>query len=387
VITKKKNNKLFQSKILIKKSKTQNKENKMLLTAFLFLFLIEMYSTNENTVKGEAKEFINQTRICGSQVKQYYFLKGERVNSVHLFIRSFNSYDKLDLNCITKRLISPFNITYFQLTLKPKRDLIHNNQLKLNALNTFRATFGIRIIGVKGFELNSNPFRNYTRMQWLSFSAIDFKLFYNNQLIKDPSRLGHYNITIFNMPSVGSLEFFEDIKYAKNVSPLLFKNIGNLYQMTFYELTDTFICTNTLSFDDSELKTINSNESVIKIEAILMVIYNYRLDNKLLNRYLFQDVKNLYLYGPIASIHPETFTIFKSIRSITINANNLRDFYRNHLSAFYVLNKGIYFDYENKSIIENIERFEQYQITITFFQQLNDKSLYKKINPDRPGTK
>jgi hypothetical protein len=181
------------------------------------------------------------------------------------------------------------------------------------------------------------------------------------------------------------LLFYKDIKYAENISPYLFKN-SKVEKLGLYELSETYIRTNRISFENGELKqgSLNGTEVYFPFEYLQIDVYNYNLDERLLNRFLFKNIYSLLISGHLAHIHRDTFRIFKSIRVIIVKQLNIRDFYRRHLRTLYVLNEDVHFNYESKQMIQNVKDYKDKQIKIYFaYQQDNLRGTYNWANISR----
>jgi hypothetical protein len=338
---------------------------------FILLSLILSNSSNGTNMNSY------QLRVCSLKLVIKYDVESKFFYHGNWHISDFNSYKKLDLKCIAKetsRRRLNEKVSYF--LLEPNRKLIINDELNLNVLNHINTyqfyTIGIK--GVKGVELNSDPFeviagKNSTHSFYLYLYDVRFVYFYNNLPVKDSSAFENFYIKIF--ANIKGLMFMDDTIYAENVSPYLFKNV-NLSLLTFGDLSDTFLRINRLSFSDRRVNSLNSNCSRIKVKIKKLAIkaYNYNLNRKLLNKCLFESLDSLRIDGHLANLHHEAFKIFKSIRSIYINLMNMRDFYRRHLKAIYGLNEGVYIDYRDQGMLESIASYESKKIELHLNQNM-----------------
>lgn len=134
--------------------------------------------------------------------------------------------------------------------------------------------------------------------------------------------------------NVDILNFYKNVVYERKICPLLFKN-NSISTLVICCLTDLRIRRNLIEFDD--LDEISARlEANIDVSSVSFVdIHNLRLSNKILNRQLFENVRDVNLRGVLLSIDDWTFKAFAQLKAITISIFNLDYFIHSSFNKWF----------------------------------------------------
>jgi len=203
--------------------------------------------------------------------------------------------------------------------------------------------FIFEVRNFKGF--NFKIFSDSFRMDFSGF-PIHFKNFrlefYLNETLIDKSMCVKENFIKNHPQPFGSFisAFFEEyISYSQTVCPYVFMNTS-LVEFGMYEISNSLIYMNQFGFID----ITNDNSESFRVENLTIFylkMYNECFSTKIMNKFVFEHVEQLYLSGVIASIQIETFQHFKFVKSVSLNLENIRGFFQLGFDWVANLNKGI----------------------------------------------
>jgi len=221
-----------------------------------------------------------------------------------------------------KSCSSQFNFTTF--SLKPSTPLILNDSLDLDGLVIQPIKIVIYMLhNFKGFDLTSNPFKNVkfksnTLVMWsIQYSTFDF---YDNKNILIENKCNNQSLLLLknsfkNQFNAYMIHLYET-KFSKNMCPLIFWNI-KLTILSIHRISSTFIETNQIGFQQVA-NDLLLNEMNSKILHLQLYIYRSELNAKILNKYVFKQLKAIDLNGQITKIQDDLFKSFKNLNFIRL---------------------------------------------------------------------
>jgi hypothetical protein len=296
----------------------------------------------------------------------------QSVNALGVLIKDFNKYTELNLDCL-EYINASIILT---IIVEPEKKLLLDQSLNFNQIrNTINF---VNLIGIEGFDLNFNPFNTIKKTVnyglTLQFSNARFKFRYNNKEV-NMKNLRKYELKLFN-GSFFILDFRDDTAYDVSISPYIFQNLSTDL-LSFRGLSDSFIRKNQLTFDNYEIEKEQAEmfRSYGTIQKLSLSTYKYNLTFKIINKYLFENITTLFINGDLNDIETNLFRIFKQIREIFFQMNDLRDFVYRHLKHLELINQDVNFDYENRSMLENISKYKNKQILVMLYHKNNIRNL------------
>ncbi len=232
-----------------------------------------------------------------------------------LIVTNFDKLSSLNF----KSCSSHFNFTIF--SLKPSTPLILNDSLDLDGLVIQpKKLVNFMIHNFKGFDFKSNPFKNVkfksnTLIMWsIQYSNFDF---YDNKNILIENKCNNQSLLLnnsfenqFNAYLIDTYE----TKFSKYMCPLIFWNI-KLTILSIHRLSSTFIEKNQIGFQKLS-NDLLLNEMNSKILHLQLFIYRSELDAKILDKYVFKQLKAIDLNGIITKIQDDLFKSFKNLNFI-----------------------------------------------------------------------
>lgn len=238
----------------------------------------------------------------------------------------FEKFDELNFKFKTQNNASINEIDI--LDLKPIKPLILDDTLKLNGLKINKQ---VLLRNMKGFLYRSNPFENVA-LDSNGKSAVELQVFdseFEFYETREKKLDCDCNSDIFIKNSVrtiltkfSKLWLNNNIKYSNNMCPFVFWN-------THYELVIANFLneTNMPIFKNVSLPSDRVLNSTINYLYLFNVKLN-QLDNSLLNRDVFANIKTLQIFGTLNKVDKETFKSFQGLKSIVFELFNFNSFIR-----------------------------------------------------------
>jgi hypothetical protein len=240
------------------------------------------------------------------------------------------------------------NVGY--IVIVSKKLILFDNDLDFDPLFDSFST-GIRqrgenfIFEVRSFNgFNFKIFSESFKMNFSEF-PIHFKNvrleFYLNETLIDKSMCAKENFIKNHPQPFGSFKsafFEEDISYSQTVCPYVFK-YTSLLEFGLYEISNSLIYKNQFGFIDIS----NDNNESFRVENLkifYLKMYSECFSTQIMNTFVFEHVEQLYLSGVIASIQNETFQHFKFFKIVSLNLENIREFFHLGIEWVAYLNKG-----------------------------------------------
>lgn len=318
----------------------------------LFIFFIPIINL--------AGSVTNQT--CSSDPNKYYY----KDQYFDLF-KNFDAFDDLILDC---------NRTYSTdrfIEFNPRQPIIIDSAFNLNRLISFpnlKKLYTLCMIYFKGIDINTHRILVKVDFYFTS-SKLDFYI--NNSLITKKECIME-NFESFDnsrtfFSNFGSIAFI-GVSYKHPVCPFVFLN-SNLYTVYFTDIANSFLNKNVLNFIDVN----ETNISMIFIKNLMLDIKYDVLSFNIMNRYLFQNLERIKIYGCLIDINEELFKHFDSIKKLDFVLDNLREFFEMGNRWMSYLNNNVKV---NLSDIDDVNNNLMKKFKIRFSYRLNT-SLINKI--------
>ena len=202
-------------------------------------------------------------------------------------------------------------------------------------------------MNLNGFNEKSYALNIKTRLLSklnVRFYYLKFRFFQNSTLITKKSCVRNKFDAKNFFGSIRRLQLFSNILYSKEVCPYVFTNV-NFDQMVLIEIINSIIYKNQLEFlDINETAEFNLNA---KIKFLLLNVDYDAVTQRLLNKYVFREVKILSLTGIINTIQVDLFVHFKEIRLVKLGLDNYESFYYTSTKWMNSLNTGLKINLHN----------------------------------------
>lgn len=167
----------------------------------------------------------------------------------------------------------------------------------------------------------------------------------------------------------------------KKISVLLFQNalIDELYLSGY---TNTSIRKYFLELEDIKQEEDDLNLNIYINRLSICNIYNLLLNRDILKHSLLLQMRSMKINGNLRGIESELFKLLKSMRDLTLNLENFREFWHSSSEHAWILslNKGLNVDLDDESTINSNTTFELLKKS-RFIFKLHD--VYNRYNfPD-----
>ena len=167
--------------------------------------------------------------------------------------------------------------------------------------------------------------------------------------------------------------FDDNIFYNQKICPYVFVN-NSLEQLILNQITNSLIFRNRLEFMDIDENKTFSNSLVF----LQLNIFYDEISSKLLNKFVFANLKFLSLTGLIDNIENNLFNSFKKIRCIILNHQHFRRFFQQGTKWMNSLNSDIEINLNNKAEIQ----LHNFKIIFLEFYHFNMIQNVEYVYPD-----
>jgi len=235
-------------------------------------------------------------------------------------LTNFKKFSDLKFNCSQLLNIS-------MLAMQPDDKLIFDKSLNFTGLilNPAESIFGMFLRNLKGFNLNSNPFKAIKQKKKLSHyfltieqANFDFYDDNNNLITKCDNSTIKIKDNIFSGTSILNFEY--NTRFKENTCPLVFSNV--YLSIIDLKLSSSFVNKNILGFvqNNQDFKSLNST-----IFHAKLMLYHTDLNAIILNKYVFTKLTILDLNGQITKIEEDLFKSFKLLAFIRFHVENINN--------------------------------------------------------------
>ena len=280
-----------------------------------------------------------------------------------LFIKcdNFDSFDQLNFKLLLNET-RPREIS--ELELSPSNPIILDHTLDLTGIALYK---DVKLRNLKGFELESNPFDSVRNSALLNLYLYSSKL----DIYEDAKTLTQLDcLNSASMPDLNPV--FSSFNYImmnevllnQNICPTTFKN-ANLRSLTINNLRGDMF-----GFDDAEkFDELNCTIATLKIYSSS----NFKLDSKLLNKFVFANLKTLDLdYTQLKTIEDDTFSHLNKLKTVLIVIENFKEFIQSSNNAWM---KSLNGDVKvNLSDVTQVENKKKDSMLVTINNRNNGQS-------------
>ena len=283
-------------------------------------------------------------------------------------LTNFNNLNELKFNCK-----HPIEMSILQLI--PNTPIIIDNSLELKNLkiNSIDIEFAFLFTNFKGFELNSNPFKdvlinNEFKCYYFHIDS-NFDFYLNKTLINAKNCNENLpNLSFMKQTRVLILE--KSNTNSAETCPIVFKNM-NLIMLSI-KVKLSLIYRNSITFQNVSIK---QDLNCTIFETILSV-YRSDLSSKLFNEHVFKTLKILDIYGVINKIEADSFINLNQLHILKIKSQNIKNIFAT---------KNKWLKYLNKDIIvnqEDLNNFNENILVLLIYQSIENVTYYSYPNED-----
>jgi hypothetical protein len=237
-------------------------------------------------------------------------------NNDYMGLYNFDNFSQLEFNCA-----NPIKLLLWEI--RPNEALILDDSLNMANLSiqTNARVFSILFNNIKGFNLYSNPFKDiqliYSDYIWLRFIDTKFDFYLENSLVNKKL----CNQSKHSWDLLSSIKIFELQRvtlFATEICPFVFKNSVLIFFL-INRISSSLVEKNILTFQDVFVSDLNS--SIYQLE---LNFYHADLNEKILNKHVFQNLLILDIDGPVRSIQDDLFKSFDYLRIIRLRSQNVK---------------------------------------------------------------
>jgi hypothetical protein len=228
-------------------------------------------------------------------------------------------------------IVCDMNIAMPLLDLWPNKRLVFDESIK-NVNCSVRDVF---LNNIRAFHSNTSILLG-KQVNFLNVYNSEFKFIYDADKFEQ---------VFFSNNSIRLVKFDREVKYFTNTPTIIFKD-AQIYYLTFYDMVDTAIKKNYLTFQKSlQVSYLNS-----QVKNLDFYLFKVKLDNRLLDADVFEKVEKISISNQIEQIEVETFKPFKYLRHLTFNLYSVSDFIQKTGTVWMRnLNSPVKVDYKNGS--------------------------------------
>jgi len=270
-----------------------------------------------------------------------------------------------------------------KLMLDDKLDFfVMSNNRRLKIKTTSKLTY-IQIANIKGFDLRQtfSPFRyiefvdiltikDFKKIYW-TMSELNFDFYIENDIIEknncNQSLINEYNY----FTGLYLIVLQKSVKFPFEICPYVFKNVF-FQSLAVYELSNSELSKNLIQFNSLPIeKNINSLIATF-------IIFGYQIDvnEKLLNRHVFRELKFFSFFGKLNFIEEGVFKDFDILIAIYISNEFISSVFHKNPKWLYSLNQKSLIDPAN--FVPSIEKLNFLALV---FQQSMPKLVFYEF-PD-----
>ena len=240
---------------------------------------------------------------------------------------NFDDFSQLDFRTWLENATTPIT-KIDRLDLKPNRPILVDDSLRLDYLKIERQVI---LRNIRGFALNSNPFRDIDQSE----NKIELKLydsvfeFYETNTTRLDSKC-QSDLTGSLLAKFSKLWLNENMIYSNNLCPYVFNDVNfDIMILNFLNETNKFGFKKIQYGSQKPMPTS-------KIDYLFMFNVKLdRLDASFLDDGVFSSLKTLHIYGSLDEL--DTLS-FRSLRSVILELNNFGQFIINEFNSRWIEN-------------------------------------------------
>jgi hypothetical protein len=239
---------------------------------------------------------------------------------------------------------------YYILIIWPNSRMVFDQ-----TLNVLNCSFtGLFLNNMHMIPLNKRLINSFISFVYVMNS--DFLFLYDKN---------NFSQNFFNTNNIKTIRFEKDIRYFLNTPKIIFKD-AYIKFLTFREMADTKLKSNYLNFANSNnIENLNST-----IENLDIFIFKVRLDNKLLDKDIFQKTINMHISYQIEHIEIGLLNSFKYLKELSFWMFSLKFFFHDLNTKWLIgLNMDVKVNYSSdpysvKSDDQAVVYFREYNFNL-----------------------
>ena len=254
---------------------------------------------------------------------------------------------------------------------------LKNNLNKFGENINFRNLSTILMYKVNKFSVNkSTMLLNSFSYLYIISSIFTFYNENDAEINLDECDFKNFNKFII-FKSIYYLVLEMNVQFNQKMCPLMFLN-SDVFSLQLVKLTDSFIQQNKFQFLNLNHTNINFNLSST-ISRVVMAIFDYKLDNELLNKEVFKNIRYAKFKGTISNIDKDTFSSMKSMKKLVFFLANLREFFHSGTEWFNSLTTNL-----NVSLSDSNLNFYEEELMKVYFlwDAVTSLDIYDYPNED-----
>ncbi|CAF0800083.1 unnamed protein product [Brachionus calyciflorus] len=254
------------------------------------------------------------------------------------------------------------------------QNILQSENLIKNILNLSRkiendTKIKLVFIRVSGFVIEegfSNKFQVLKKV-YIGLKDSELNFYFRNKLIKSCDQLNNVTINhLFNSINLNTLEISKSIKLNR-ICPLIFQN-SKINAFLIDRLVQTFYMWQYFKFDNYSGNSILDLNSDIQLLILIQVI-KIKLDQNLINPYVFKSLSELRIFGEVLFVQKNLFLFFPYLKLFKFDGQNFRKFmHRIGIDWIKYFNRNINLDPFNFSGI-----FSNYETIVNFLISFNSQ--------------
>ena len=234
----------------------------------------------------------------------------------YVSLTDFNSFSQLKFNCGSTSI----QMSIWEIMPFPDKLILDDSFSQANiSIEPLDLLFSIQLNNLKGFRLNSNPFRdlNVNQVIWWRFENSKLEFFLNETLLEKHS-CSENLVEWALIKTIRVLSLNKGTTFSSDQCPFIFKN-ADLYMLSLGWISSSLIGVNIFTFQNITAPNLNSS-----IYQLHVNFYHADLNSKILNEFVFEKLQVLDLNGPINSIQKDLFVPFNDLRLLRLRSQNVR---------------------------------------------------------------
>lgn len=299
-----------------------------------------------------------------------------KFNMVSLNLKNFNQFSELTITCSNKTS-TRINI-YIQIN--PNNRLILDDSLNLTSLEVYKNHLYIYISNLNGIELHSDPQFGIAYDPIFGFiTYLDFSKFkiYNNKSVFSQQDCLIYEFRKNYFTPMDELYLGAKLDYEKQICPFIFNN-SKLNHLSVSSIQNSFIFKRLFEFLEIESEHAGKSINTNNFQTLTIGISYSSLTTKIVNKYVFKEMKNLDIKGYIYNIQYDLFKYFDKLVEIRLSLNKLKELHHNGNDWMH------YLCYNKKSHqLKDTKKPLKYNLLIVFDSYYASKQLIGRyVYPD-----
>ena len=246
------------------------------------------------------------------------------------------------------------------ILIVPKNPMTLDHSLKMEKIfkPLFKIYYTVYLFKINGFKVFDKKLAHVSlSSKWTFLSFTNVKLFvYINESHSPYTEcsIEQFQNMTNSMQPYASLGFFHVFYPKEGLCPLVF-NDSQALQITFHDLTNSFLYKNQLKFRKIQGVRVLSGKDLLRIEKfnyLKLFVYNENLYADLLNVVLFEKMLYLEIRCLLPRIEAGLLNKFKSVKRIGIYLSNLREFFHFETKWINTLNSEVRVDFANPNEVQ-----------------------------------